>query len=353
MNIAIVAPVSGSQRHHVLSVARELGREHKVIVYNGGSEHRPKTRVAHGVTVDQLDMGDLREVGDYLRGRWSTERPDVIHAHSWSAGLVSLAGADGLNVPITQTFHQFDARHLKVERALGRRADAVVAGSGDEEAALIRMGVPRANIAVVPCGVDTDRFQRQGAAAPRGTQHRLLHVGPLSEERGAHTAVRALPALPGVELVLAGGPEPGELEQDPGVRSLRSLAEQLGVADRVTFLGQVRPAAVPKLMRSADVLITVPRESASGVVAMEGMACGIPVIASAVGAHLDSVVDGVTGLLVPPDRPARVARLTRRLLSDQTLRTALGYAGADRARSRYSWERVCQELLRVYESARA
>ncbi|WP_214317384.1 glycosyltransferase [Nonomuraea sediminis] len=353
MNIAIVAPVSGSQRHHVLAAARELGREHQVTVYNGGSERRPRTRVAHGVTVDQLDMGDLREVGEYLRERWSRERPDIIHAHSWSAGLVSIAGAEGLDVPITQTFYRFDAGRLKVERALGRRADAVIAGSGDQEAVLIRMGVPRANIVVVPCGVDTCRFQRQGAAAPRDARHRLLHVGPLSPERGAHTAVRALPTLPGAELVLAGGPELGELEQDRDAAGLRSLARQLGVADRITFLGRVRPASVPKLMRSADCLITVPRQATSGVVAMEGMACGVPVIASAVGAHLDSVVDGVTGLLVPPDRPDLVAKQARRLLSDQTLRTALGYAGADRARSRYSWERVGQELLRVYESARA
>ncbi|UBU17086.1 glycosyltransferase [Nonomuraea gerenzanensis] len=365
MNIAIVASANGNQRHRILSVARELGREHHVTIYSrrDNSDGKPKTRVAPGVTLEHIDVGPakelvgddvvpyLNEVGNQLMKRWSQERPDVIHAHSWTGGLVAVAGAKGLGVPVTQTFYTVDTTHMELERALGRRADAVIAGSGDEESALIRLGVPRNNIAVVPYGVDTERFQRRGAIATRGSRKRLLHVGPLSIDRGAHTIVRALQGLGDVELVIAGGPEPEDLDQDRDARRLRALAEQLGVADRVTLLGQVKRAAVPKLMRSADAVVSVPREAVTGIVALEAMACGVPVIASAVGAHLDSIIDGVTGLLVPPDRPARTARLARELLYDPTLRTALGYAGADRARSRYSWERVSQELVRVYEAA--
>ncbi|MEU8363892.1 glycosyltransferase [Nonomuraea sp. NPDC048882] len=364
MNIAIVASTTGNQRHRILSVARELGRDHHVTIYSrrDNAEGKPKTRVAPGVTVEHIDVGPaqpltgddvvpyLNEVGTHLSRRWSEDRPDVIHAHSWTGGLVAVAGAKGMGVPVTQTFHAVDTAHKELERALGRRANAVIAGSGDEESALIRLGVPRNNIAVVPYGVDTERFQRRGAVATRGSRRRLLHVGPLTVERGAHTIVRALQGLGDVELVIAGGPEPDDLDQDRDARRLRALAEQLGVADRVTLLGQVKRAAVPKLMRSADAVVSVPREAGTGIVALEAMACGVPVIASAVGAHMDSIIDGVTGLLVPPDRPARTARLARELLYDPTLRTALGYAGADRARSRYSWERVSQELVRVYEA---
>ncbi|WP_188195109.1 glycosyltransferase [Nonomuraea sp. SYSU D8015] len=365
MNIAIVASAGGNQRHRILSVARELGREHHVTIYSrrDNAEGKPRTRVAPGVTLEQLDVGPakdlpgdevlpyLNDIGENLMRRWSQDRPDVIHAHTWTWGLAAVAGAKGLSVPVTQTFHTVDAAHKDVELALGRRADAVIAGSGDEESALIRLGVPRGHIAVVPYGVDTERFQRRGPVATRGSRKRLLHVGPLTPDRGAHTVVRALQGLSDVELVIAGGPEPDQLEDDRDARRLRSLADQLGVADRVTLLGQVKRASVPKLMRSADAVVSVPREAVTGIVALEAMACGVPVIASAVGAHLDSVIDGVTGLLVPPDRPARTARLARELLSDPTLRTALGYAGADRARSRYSWERVSQELVRVYEAA--
>ncbi|SEL31954.1 glycosyltransferase [Nonomuraea pusilla] len=366
MNIAIVASAEGNQRHRILAVAKELGRDHHVTIYSrrDNAEGKPRTRVCPGVTLEHIDVGPainlspddvapyLNAVGSRLMERWRQDRPDVIHAHSWTCGLAAVAGAKDLGLPVTQTFHHVDAAHKKLELALGRRANAVIAGSGDEESALIRLGVPRGNIAVVPYGVDTERFQRRGAVATRGSRKRLLHVGPLTPERGAYTAVRALQVLADdVELVLAGGPEPEELDDDLDARRLRALAEQLGVADRVTLLGQVKRASVPKLMRSADAVLSIPRESVTGVVALEAMACGVPVIASAVGAHLDSVIDGVTGLLVPPDRPVRTARLARHLLSDQTLRTALGYAGADRARSRYSWERVSQELVRVYEAA--
>ncbi|NRQ33997.1 glycosyltransferase [Nonomuraea sp. NN258] len=365
MNIAIVASAAGNQRHRILAVARELGREHQVTIYSrrDNTEGKPKTRVSPGVTLEHIDVGPatdlspddvvpyLNDVGAHLTKRWNQDRPDVIHAHSWTCGLAAVSGAKDLGVPVTQTFHTMDTTHMKLERALGRRANAVIAGSGDEESALIRLGVPRHNIAVVPYGVDTERFHRQGPVAGKGARKRLLHVGPLTPDRGAYTVVRALPGLTDVEFVIAGGPEPEDLEQDRDVRRLRALAEQLGVADRVTLLGQVKRAAVPKLMRSADAVISVPREAVTGIVALEAMACGVPVIASAVGAHLDSVIDGVTGLLVPPDRPARTARLARELLCDPTLRTALGYAGADRARSRYSWERVSQELVRVYEAA--
>ncbi|MEV4572191.1 glycosyltransferase [Nonomuraea jabiensis] len=365
MNIAIVASAENNRRDRILSVARELGREHHVTVYSrrDSIEGKPKTRVAPGVTVEQIDVGPaqelsaddvvpyLNDVGEHLMRRWSQDRPDVIHAHSWTGGLVAVAGASGLGVPVTQTFHTVDATHKDLELALGRRANAVIAGSGDEESALIRLGVPRNHIAVVPYGVDTERFQRRGAVATKGTRKRLLHVGPLTVDRGADTIVRALPGLGDVELVIAGGPEPEDLDTDQDARRLRALAEQLDVAAQVTLLGQVKRSAVPKLMRSADAVVSVPREAVTGIVALEAMACGVPVIASAVGAHLDSVIDGVTGLLVPPDRPARTARLARELLWDPTLRTALGYAGADRARSRYSWERVSQELVRVYEAA--
>lgn len=367
MNIAIVASATGNQRDHILAAARELGHRHQVTIYSRrvSTEPKSRTRVSPGVTVEHIEAGPARdlsddevvpylaEVGHYLMRTWSKERPDVIHAHSWTGGLVAAAGAAGLGVPVTQTFHLLGSAHVKVERALGRRANAVIAGSGDEEMTLIRLGVPRDHIVVVPYGIDVTRFRRQGAVAARGTRKRLLHVGALTPDRGAHTVVRALAGLPDVELVVAGGPDPGDLADDKAARRLRVLADQLGVGDRVSVLGQVPRAQVPRLMRSADAVVTLPREAPTGVVALEAMACGVPVIASAVGAHVDSVVDGVTGLLVPPDRPARTARLARELLSDRTLRTALGYAGADRARSRYSWERIGQELQRVYEDTRS
>ncbi|MFI0416759.1 glycosyltransferase [Spongiactinospora sp. 9N601] len=395
MNIAIVASDAVSagavddsdraaQRAHLLAVARELGRSHHVTIYGrlDSPERRPKARLAHGVTLELLPAGPpeelseegvLRYAGDLgaeLTRRWDAERPDVIHAHSWAGGLAALAGADGLNVPVAQTLPRLrplprparkaatakagggtggdNATRVRLARAIGRTASAVIAGCGDEEAELIRLGVPRRSITVVPCGLDVERFRRHGPSAQRGKRPRLLHVGPLGPEGGAATAIRALEGVPEAELVLAGGPPADALAQDPDADHLRLLAKETGVDGRVTFLGQVPSATVAKLMRSADVVLTLPDDASAGVVALEAMACGVPVIASAVGAHLDSVLDGVTGMLVPPRRPALTARLARELLTDPTKRSALGFAGADRVRSRYSYERISQELLRVY-----
>ncbi|MEV4189609.1 glycosyltransferase, partial [Streptosporangium canum] len=197
------------------------------------------------------------------------------------------------------------------------------------------------------------RFRRQGPAAARSTRPRLLHVGPLTQDKGVSTAIRALEGIPDAELLIAGGPDAAGLAHDADAHRVMLLAKEVGVEDRVTMLGQVPHTSVPKLMRSADLVVSLPQETATGIVALEAMACGVPVIASAVGAHLDSVVDGVTGLLVPADRPAQTSRLIRELLADPTRRTALGFAGADRARSRYSWERISQELVQVYENALA
>ncbi|MFB9879719.1 glycosyltransferase [Planobispora siamensis] len=377
MNIAFVASDAPSaandqsaHRAQMLAVARELGRDHKVTIYTrrGSDSGKARVRVAHGVTMEHLSAGPARDLPEdgvlpylsdlsgQLMDRWGQDRPDVIHAHSWTGGLAAIAGASNLRVPVTQTFTRSasaDAKKARLQRAIGRRADAVIVGCGDEESEMIRMGVPRRNIAVVPCGVDIERFRRQGPAAPRGTRPRLLHVGSLAENAGAQTAIRALSGIPDAELLIAGGPVAADLEHDADAYQARLLAKELGVDDRVTFLGQIPHASVPKLMRSADVVVSLPREVAAGVVTLEAMACGVPVVASAVGAHMDSVVDGVTGLLVAPDRPAQTARLTRELLADPTRRTALGFAAADRVRSRYSWERISQELVRVYEEALA
>jgi glycosyltransferase involved in cell wall biosynthesis len=287
----------------------------------------------------------------------------VIHAHSWAGGLAAIAGADGMDVPVAQTFHTLEqppaarpgARagdpRTRLVRALGRRADAVIASCADEESELIRLGVPRRNIAVIPGGVDIERFKRQGPAMPRGSRPRLVHVGGLAPDGGVATAIRALAAVPDAELLVAGGPAAGDLVGNPMVERLTRLAKEAGAEDRVTFLGHVQHGSMPKLIRSADLVLTLPGSVPTGMVALEAMACGVPVIASAVGAHLDAVLDGVTGVLVPVRHPARTARMARELLADPTRRAALGYAGADRVRSRYSYERISHELLRVYEEA--
>jgi D-inositol-3-phosphate glycosyltransferase len=107
---------------------------------------------------------------------------------------------------------------------------------------------------------------------------------------------------------------------------------------------------VPPLLRSADAVLCVPWYEPFGIVPLEAMACGVPVIASAVGGLLDTVVDGKTGLHVTPRDPDAIAAAAAALLQDDERRAGLGAAGVRRARTLYGWDRVASDTLEVYES---
>ncbi|MEO3814079.1 glycosyltransferase [Sphaerisporangium sp. B11E5] len=376
MKIAIVA--LHELPADIPAIAREFPGAHKVTVYTrrDSADRKPRVKASSKVTVEYVAAGPAHPVAEHdltphiaefsahLAARWRKDRPDVVHAWSWTGGLAAVAAGEGLGIPLVQSFptlgtsarrravsrsaaaDRATAARVRVERAIGRRADAVVATCAAEAAELIRLGVPRGHIVVVPHGVDVERFRRQGPAAPHGERHRLLLVGPLAPEGGAAVAIRALDAIPDAELVVAGD---GTGEEH--IERLRILAKEAGVEDRVTLLSSVPPNSLPKMMRGADIVLSLPATAPEGKVVLEAMACGVPVIATAVGAHADSVVDGVTGLLVRPGDPALLALRARRLLGDLTRRTAMGFAGADRAKSRYSLERIARELVRVYEQA--
>jgi glycosyltransferase involved in cell wall biosynthesis len=241
------------------------------------------------------------------------------------------------------------AERLRLEAAVGRSVDRVVATCTDEVSELVRMGVPRASVDVVPCGVDLTLFTEHGPALPRSGLRRLVTIGRLVERKGVQTVIEALAGLGGTELVVAGGPDPARVDADPEVRRLRAVAHRHGVADRVDFLGRVLREDVPALLRSADVVVTMPWYEPFGITPLEAMACGRPVVASAVGGLTDTVVDGVTGLLVPPRRPDLLASALQSLLADPLRLEGFGHAAADRVRVRYGWDRVAADTQRVYE----
>jgi glycosyltransferase involved in cell wall biosynthesis len=119
-------------------------------------------------------------------------------------------------------------------------------------------------------------------------------------------------------------------------------AQRLGVADRVRFIGRVPQADLPAEIRAADLVVCLPWYEPFGIVPLEAMACGVPVIGSAVGGLLDTVIDGVTGVLLPPRRPHVAAAAIRDLLDDEARRAELGAEGAERVAAKYDWRRVAQ-----------
>jgi glycosyltransferase involved in cell wall biosynthesis len=390
MKIALVAqhamPTSSDGTVHVgdqrlLELSRSLaGQGHRVTVYaqRHSSAHPDRAEVDPGVTVEFLGQSDgadhvaesdlLAQVPAFTRPlheRWCSDRPDVVHALRWTSGLAALAAARGLQLPVVQSFDSLgvaERRHhviprnagterIRLEPAIGRSASAVLAGSSDEQSDLTRLGVPRRSIRVVPCGVDTDEFSPEGPVAERAIRPRLVTVADLSEQDALGTLLRAVAKVPGADLVVAGGPAHDRLGDDLSYRRLAKLADTLGVSGQVTFAGQVGRAALPPLLRSADLFVSVTEYDPTGILAIQAMACGTPVIASTAGGQVDAVLDGTTGILVPPGRPALLAQRIRQLLAHPMLLEAFSVAAADRARSRYSWDRIAHETLAVYDRA--
>jgi D-inositol-3-phosphate glycosyltransferase len=375
---------AGGQNVHVAALAQAMARHGVDVVVHTRRDDLGlprKVRLAPGVTVDHVMAGPpepvpkdelLPYMDDFARDlhrQWRLHRPDVVHAHFWMSGTAALAAARPLGIPVVLTFHALGnvkrrhqgdkdtspAGRLEIEQRLVRESDRIVATCSDEVFELLRLGGDRRRISVVPCGVDLTTFHTAAPPEPRVEgRHRVACVGRLVERKGVGNAIEALGLLraaggPDTELIVAGGPDAGALDGDPEVERLRAVARHAGVEDRVVFRGRMGREELPALFRSADVAVCVPWYEPFGIVPLEAMACGVPVVASAVGGLVDTVVHGKTGVHVPARRPDAVADALADLLADPARASALGRAGARRARARYSWDRVALQTLQAYE----
>jgi glycosyltransferase involved in cell wall biosynthesis len=372
---------AGGQNVHVARLAAGLAaRGHDVVVHTR-RDHRDAPRhvtTPQGYVVDHVDAGPARpipkdriadhldQLADELAGRWRAEPPDLVHAHFWMSGVASVAAARSLTQPppLVETFHALGVvkqRHqgaadtspagrIDAERALLQDVDHVVATSTDEIYELRALGLPEGHATVVPCGVDTGQFVPGDAPSAVGRRWRLVTVGRLVPRKGYDTVIRALAALPHTELVVIGGPPRAGLSADPEVRRLREVAASYGVADRVTFTGAVPPDEVARLLPRFDLLITAAWYEPFGIVPVEAMACGLPVVATDVGGHRDTVDPGVTGELVPSREPAALAAVIADLLNDPERRRRYGATARRRAVEHYDWHTVVERTEAVYRS---
>ncbi|MDJ1132829.1 glycosyltransferase [Streptomyces iconiensis] len=382
---ALGEPDAGGQNVYVKRLSETLAaRGHEITVHTRrDSPHLPeRAPLADGATVahvtagparpipkDEL-LGHMKEFSQQLARAWHEDPPDVVHAHFWMSGMAALPATHGTGIPLVQTFHALGSvkrreqgagdsspdERVRVESHLGRAASDIVATCSDEETELVRMGVPRSQVTVVPCGVDAHRFRpgvtdTPGRVPPLRARHRLLAVGRLVPRKGFDQAVRAMAVLPSAELLIVGGPPAARLDDDAEARRLRELAKEYGVEDRVRLLGGLPHEELPALLQSADLVLCTAWYEPFGIVPVEAMACGVPVVATRVGGYLDTVQDQQTGIHLPSHGPFALGTTVRRLLAQPGLRRELGAAGRARVLERYTWDRVADGVEEVYVKA--
>ncbi len=371
---------AGGQNVHVAALARSLAEAgHTVTVHTRRTspDQAQTVALAPGVTVEHVDAGPaaplpkdellphMGELARNLHRSWVRRRPDVAHAHFWMSGVATLGAARPLDIPVVQTFHALGvvkrreqgtddtspSERLGIEAGLAAAVDCIIATCKDEASELVRIGAPPERITVAPCGVDLGAFRPDGPVEhrPAGVA-RLLSLGRLVPRKGTDVVIRALASVPRAELIVAGGPPAGQLGEDPEARRLLDVARRAGVAGRVRFVGGLPRHRVPALLRSADLVVCTPWYEPFGMVPLEAMACGVPVVARPVGGLAETVRHGVTGLHVADPSPRALAEAITGLLADPDRRRTMARAARACAESRYSWERVATLTVAAYRS---
>ena len=302
---------------------------------------------------------------------------DLIHAHYWLSGAAGLALRARWGAPLVQMFHTLgrlkngasrdgadrepDVR-IAEETRIVAAADRLIAATVVERAHLVEhYGAEASRIAVIPCGVDTELFAPGDQATARaalglGDDPHVLYVGRQTPIKGLETLLDAMARLRAggsrARLSIVGGDTDEPL--DGHEAALRERLARLDLASAVTFVGALPQDSLPAWYVAADATVLPSYYESFGMVALEAMACGSPVVASRGGGLQTTVRDRVTGLLVPDHDPVSLADALGRLLGDEDLRWRLGREGV-RWAAQHRWpcvaEAVCREYAALVEAA--
>jgi D-inositol-3-phosphate glycosyltransferase len=294
---------------------------------------------------------------------------DLLHGNYWLSGVVGLALRARWGAPLVQMFHTLGALkngagidaerepalRLAEERRIVAAADRLVAANAIERNELVTAyRADAARVAVIPCGVDTDVFTPGDPTAARAALDLppgplLLYVGRIAPIKGLETLLDAVGCLRGAGTLARLAVVGGETDEptDGHEADVRRRAAALGLSDAVTFVGAQPQQRLRDWYVAADVTVLPSYYESFGMVALEAMACGSPVVASRVGGLQTTVRDGVTGLLVTEGDPCALAGTITRVLGDDGLRWRLGREG-QRWAAQHRWPCVGEAICREY-----
>lgn len=302
---------------------------------------------------------------------------ELIHANFFMSALVALELKALLHIPFVVTFHalghvrrihqgeqdKFPPERLDIEATAIRQADYIIAECPQDREDLVKYyNAPADKIRVVPCGVNTEemfpvdqRLARMKLKLPQD-DFVLLQLGRMVPRKGVDNVIKALTKLKytgtRTRLIIVGGEEEVcGLGYNPEIARLKQLAKDLGVQQSVTFAGRKGRDELKYFYAAADIFITTPWYEPFGITPLESMACGTPVIGADVGGIKYSVLNGKTGLLVPPNDPRALAEKINELLQRRPVLEEMGRNGIRRVQALFTWQRVAQLMSRLYEKA--
>jgi glycosyltransferase involved in cell wall biosynthesis len=393
--LAVIGGVdSGGQNIYVAHVAKQLAQAgHEVDVFTRHDSAvmpqvvhwRRNLRVVH-VPAGPLEAVPKERLLPYMEafGDWMAEflaseaRPyDVVHANFFMSGCAAMRARETVHFPLVTTFHAlglvrrqhqggadgFPDERFAIEHRLMRESERVVAECPQDRRDMLELyDADPDRIDVVPCGFDPEEFAPMDRASARERlgwpkdEFIVLQLGRMVPRKGVDNVIRAIGAMKRLGLkarlaVVGGATAEPDVKATPEIGRLMDVAREERVFDRVHFVGQRGRESLPIHYAAADVFVTTPWYEPFGITPVQAMACARPVVGSNVGGIKTTVVDGLTGFLVPPNDPTALAEKLAALKREPELARAMGLAGYRRARRVYTWKRVARALADCYQKS--
>ncbi len=372
---------AGGMNVYMRELARELANDQqKIDIFTRWTdEHLPQiVQLAPGLRVIHIQAGPKSPIGKqdlypylpaFVRNieefaSREAQRYDILHSHYWLSGIAGMKLAERWDIPHMTMFHTLGKLkqqanpqeaepplRLEMEQRLIQQTDVIIAATAEERMQMIRScGVAPGRIEVVPCGVDLNLFKphnRQQAREQYGLSSQqpiLLFAGRLDPFKGPDVLLRTAAMMQEeAQIVIVGG----KLGEDKELSALQQLAKQLKISSRVKFLGARPQQELPLLFSAADVTVVPSYHESFGLVAIESLACGTPVVATRAGGLTSIVQQGETGFLVPRC-PGFFAERLDTLLRNRQLAAHMR-ANARRSVLQYSWRSVAEEINNLYD----
>ena len=362
-----------SQDEHVPHVLHDLGFGNRIVHIPAGPEYPlPKIELT-------------QYIPDFTEGikTFAAQKGihyDLIHSHYWMSGVAGGSLKNDWGVPLVHIYHTLGLMKNRIamskeemegdyridgEKQVLSAADRIIASTLAEQSQLeFLYRADTQKISVIPPGVDTIHFypippdEARSAINMSPNERMILYVGRIEPLKGVDTLIRAMAVLrqnckdsdcPHILTIIGGDPDTSPKKMSREMARLQALCHELGMKDVIIFLGKKGQDTLPYYYSAADVLVMPSHYESFGMVALEAMACGTPVVASQVGGLAFLVQDGITGYVVPDGNPNLLSDRLSTLIRDDALRMKMGEQAAVVAKD-YSWVRIAEKIAAVYQN---